>query len=165
MKALQILLLVACALQSAPVPSAPSITKAWSSPLLGRWSVDVARLPIPPEERPRSVTITFRSTDDGKLAMQVDIVDAAGTALNTGGSFSLDGTPEPAQGSTFEADIGAAISPAPNVLVLGLGKDGHPASTRVYTVAPNGKTMIETASSTSVDGKPRMRTNYFSRGK
>lgn len=163
MKALLTALLIAGGAQVASGVATPSNVYAPPPSLLGRWTVDIARLPVPAAARPRSVTITFRNADDGKLAMRVEIVDAAGTALDTGGTFALDGEPAPAQGSTFEADIGAAISPAPNVLVLGLGKDGHPASTRVYAVAPDGKTMIETASSTGEDGKPRMRTNYFRR--
>jgi len=42
-------------------------------------------------------------------------------------------------------------------------KGGIPASTRIYTVAPGGRTMIETAVYFSQDGKPIMRTNYFNR--
>ena len=52
------------------------------SPLVGRWSVDVSRLPMPPEARPRSVTITFADVD-GKWATTVDIVDAGGNARNS----------------------------------------------------------------------------------
>ena len=42
-------------------------------------------------------------------------------------------------------------------------KGGIPASTRIYTVAPDGKTMIETAGYIGEGGKPVMRTNYFKR--
>jgi hypothetical protein len=48
-------------------------------------------------------------------------------------------------------------------MVLELGKNGMPASTRVYTVAPDGRTMMETAAYIGSDGKPVMRTNYFNR--
>ena len=78
-------------------------------------------------------------------------------------TYAPDGSAARIEGDTAEADIGAVKIPAPNVLVLALGKGGMPASTRVYTVAPNGKTMIETATSTGDDGKPVMRTNYFTR--
>jgi hypothetical protein len=62
-----------------------------------------------------------------------------------------------------EADSVAVKLPAPNVMVMQLAKGGIPASTRVYTVAADGKTMIETAAYVGPDGKPLLRTNYFSR--
>ena len=49
------------------------------------------------------------------------------------------------------------------VLVLGLSKGGVPASTRVYTVAPDGKSMTETMSALGPDGQPTLRTNYFTK--
>ncbi len=51
MKALLGTLLLAAAVPAAAGP-------APASPLLGSWSVDLTRLPIPPEARPKSVTIT-----------------------------------------------------------------------------------------------------------
>jgi hypothetical protein len=53
--------------------------------------------------------------------------------------------------------------PEPRVLVLGLSKGGVPASTRVYTVTPDGKTMTETMSALGPDGRPTLRTNYFTK--
>jgi hypothetical protein len=44
-----------------------------------------------------------------------------------------------------------------------LGKGGVPANTRVYAVAADGRTMVEAANYFGSDGKPVMRTNYFTR--
>ena len=132
------------------------------SPLLGRWSVDVSRLPIPPEARPRSVTITFGETREGIWTMAVDIVDAGGNGIHSIGSAALDGTATKVEGSP-EADTAAFKMPEPGVLILALGKGGIPASTRIYAVGADPEAMVETAVYFGKDGMPIMRTNYFAR--
>lgn len=159
MKALfAILLLTAVLIQDAPALARPSNASA----LIGSWAVDVSRLPIPPEARPKRVTITFGDAGNGKWATQVDIVDAGGTKSHAEATASLDGMAAPVKDSP-EADITAVKMPAPNVLVMQLGKGGMPASTRVYTVAADGKSMIEIAAYFGDGGVPVMRTNYFTR--
>jgi hypothetical protein len=133
------------------------------SPLLGTWAVDVSRLPIPAEVRPKSVTFLFSDEGAGKWRTQVDILGGDGSQRHMSSTYTLDGSPAPIEGDMAEADVAAVNLPAPNVMVLELGKDGRPASTRVYVVAPDGKTMIETAAYIGPDGKPIMRTNYFNR--
>lgn len=141
---------------------APSYAKtAGPSPLVGRWAVDVSRIPVPPAARPKSVTITFGEAG-GKWSTQVVIANADGTKLHSEGTAPLDGTPTPVTGS-IEADITAVKMPTPNVLVMQLGKGSVPASTRIYTVAADGKTMIETVAYFEKDGRPGLRTNYFTR--
>jgi hypothetical protein len=137
------------------------VDAARGSPLIGRWSVDVSRLPMPPEARPRSVTITFADAD-GKWATTVDIVDAGGNASHATSTATLDGTPSAVAGSA-EADVAAMTMPQPGVLVMSLAKGGLPANTRIYAVAADGRTMIETAAYFGSDGKPIMRTNHFTR--
>ncbi len=132
------------------------------SPLIGSWAVDVSRLPMAPEARPKSVTIEFGDAGCGKWTTQVEIINADGTKLHSEGTAPLDGTPTPVKDS-IEADITAVKKPAPDVLVMQLGKGGMPASTRIYTVAADGKTMIETAAYFEKEGRPVLRTNYFTR--
>lgn len=36
------------------------------SALIGRWAVDVSRLPMPPEARPQRVTIAFDQPESGR---------------------------------------------------------------------------------------------------
>jgi hypothetical protein len=145
------------------IPGATALASSPNaSPLLGSWAVDVSRLPIPPEVRPKSVTITFSDAGGGKWTTHVDIVDASGASSHAVSSAALDGTAAPVKDS-IEADIVAVKLPAPNVLVMDLVKKGIPASTRVYTVAADGKTLIETAASAGGNGLPMMRTHYFTR--
>ncbi len=133
-----------------------------ASPLIGAWAVDTSRLPMPPEARPKGVTIAFADAGKGKWSTKVEIVDAGGGKSHAESSVPLDGTPTPVQGS-METDVAAAKMPTPNVLIMQLGKGGNPASTRIYTVAADGKTMTETAAYFAQDGKPILRTSYFAR--
>ena len=153
-------ILVAAALAQSEAASAQS---AGASPLLGSWAVDVSRLSVPPEARPKSVTMTFTDAGGGKWSTHVDIFGGDGSQRHMASTYALDGTAAPITGDKAEADTGAVKMPAPSVMVLALGKGGIPASTRIYTVAPDEKTMIETAVYFGEDGKPIMRTNYFNR--
>jgi len=150
------LLLVAVA----PVAAAPAEP---ASPLLGSWAVDVSRLPVPPEARPKSVTITYSDAGGGKWRTRVDVLRPDGSKDHAESIYPLDSTPVPVAGN-FEADTTAARLPERNVLIMALAKGGVPASTRIYTVAPDGKTMTEVAVYFR-DGQPVMRTNHFTRVK
>lgn len=133
-----------------------------SSPLLGAWAVDTTRLPMPPQARPRSVTFTFAEAPNGGLATRVEVVDATGGKTQAESIQPLDGTPTTVQGN-LEADIAAASMPASGVLVMQLARAGTPASTRIYTITEGGAAMVETVAYFGTDGKPRTRSNYFSR--
>lgn len=155
-------LLAAGLIQSAPTFAESAAAKTVApAPLLGHWTLDVSRLPMPPEARPKSVTLAFSETDGGKWKIQVDIVDASGSLRRAISTCAPDGSATSIVGDNVEADVGAMKTPAPNVLVLGLGKSKMPASTRVYTVSADGKSMIETA--VNFDDVPVMRTHYFTR--
>jgi hypothetical protein len=158
MRTLFTLLVIAAAVQSLPGLAKPPA----ASPLFGAWSVDTSRLPIPPEARPKSVTITFSDAGGGKVTTDVDIVDAGGAESHVVGTTELDGTPTYVTGSN-EADTSATKMPQSNVLVMALAKNGMPASTRIYAVSADGTSLIETAVYFDHSGSPIMRTNYFSR--
>lgn len=132
------------------------------SPLLGHWALDVSRLPMPPEARPKRVNIAFDDAGGGTWTMRVDIVYADGTENHAAATNALDGTAAPVEGSN-EADIVAMKSPVPGVLVVALGWKGGPASTRVYSVGADGGSMVETSASTGPDGAPLLRTFHFNR--
>ncbi len=59
-------------------------------------------------------------------------------------------------------DTVALRQPAPNALVMTLGKDGAPLSTRVYTVTADRKSMTETIVWPGKD-LPKLETTYFRR--
>lgn len=139
-----------------------SAQSAAPSPLLGSWAVDLARLPMPPEARPKSVTISYGDAGAGKWRMQVEVQGNDGSRSQAAGTYWPDGTSFPVEGN-LEADTAAVRLPAPNVMVQALARGGVPASMRTYTVAADGRTMTETVVFFTPDGKPVMRTNYFNR--
>ena len=132
------------------------------SPLLGAWAVDTSRLPMAPEARPRSVTITFTEEGKDRLRTKVEVIDPTGGKLEADGVTPLDGTATPVK-SNFEADLSATFMPRPEVLIMQLAKNGKPASTRIYAVGADGKSMIETVAYFDSEGRPVLRKNYFTR--
>lgn len=159
-RALASILLVAGAL-----PAAPVLAQAGAPPpppILGSWAVDVTRLPVPADARPKSVTMTFSDAGGGKYRTNVDIVFADGNDSHGSSTYPLDGTAAPVIGSP-EADVSAVSMPAPDVLVMVLGKGGAGGSTRVFTVVGDGTAMTETATYYRQDGTPVIRTNHFTR--
>ncbi len=124
-----------------PTPVAQA-TPAKAMPLLGRWSLDVAR--IPAAERPQKVTIAFAKAADGRWTTVVDMVGPDGTAHQAESTAALDGVPAPVTGTMDFIDTVSLRQPAPNTLVMTLGKNGAPVSTRVYAVAKDQRSMTET---------------------
>lgn len=155
--------LTALAANSADQASTPPSAQAAASrqsPLVGRWALDVAR--IPAAERPKSVTITFDLSSDGKWTTVVDMVQPDGTAQHARSTAPADGVAVPISGDMGFIDSGSLRQPAPNTLVMSLGKNGNPVSTRVYTVSKDRKTMTETIvwAGSSI---PKLETTYFKR--
>jgi len=158
MKASVAVVLLCGLIQGTTALAAPST----ASPLLGSWAVDTTRLPMAPEARPKSVTFTFGDAGAGKWTTEVDIVDAGGAQIHSVSTTALDGSSAPIKGG-IEADTVALKNPSPRVLVMALSKGGIPGSTRIYTVADDGKSMIETSVYFGDHGEPIMRTHYFTR--
>ncbi len=158
MKALYAVLLAAAATNAPSAFAAPS----HPSPLLGVWSVDVAKLTTPPAERPKSVTITYSDAGAGQWRTHVEVVLPDGKAVQATSTYTPDGRATPVEGN-LEADMVATRLPEPGVMVTALARGGQPGSMRTYTVAADGQTMSETVVFFTAEGVPAMRTNYFNR--
>lgn len=158
----------AVALMVAAVPSTPqpavsqaeAVAASKPLPLVGSWSLDVAR--IPEAERPQRVTMTFRVSPDQKWTTLVEIVTPDGLSTHAESTAAVDGVPVPITGSMDFIDTVALRQPAPNTLVMTLGKNGAPLSTRVYTVAKDRKSMTETIVWAG-DKLPKLETTHFNR--
>lgn len=149
------------ALALATAASALAEGRAHAS-LEGRWALDVASMSQPPEARPKAVTIAFDDAGDGTWRMDVEIVGAAGDTVRMGTHLPADGSPVAFERNP-EADAAAMRMTSPGVMVLGLGRAGIPASTRVYSVSDDGNAMTEVASYLDAAGKPLLRVNHFTR--
>jgi DNA-binding CsgD family transcriptional regulator len=141
-------------------PPAAQAAAPRGTPLAGKWSLDLAR--IPAEERPRQVTIVFRVSKDRKWMTLVEIVAPDGSTRRAGSTAALDGIAVPVTGNMDFIDSVSLRQPAPNTLVMTLNKNGAPVSTRVYTVSKDRKSMTETIV-WSNNGIPKMETTYFDR--
>ena len=141
-------------------PQAVHATAHQRMPLAGSWSLDVSR--IPAEERPRRVTVQFRVSQDQTWTTKVEIVGPDGTSQHAESTAALDGVPVPVTGNMEAIDSVSLRQPAPNTLVMTLGKNGAPVSTRVYAVASDEKSMTETIiwAGNSIS---TLETTYFNR--
>lgn len=146
--------------EQAEAPPAARTTPTGEIPLVGRWSLDLSRIPV--EERPRSVILEFRVTDDQEWIGQSDIVAPDGSRQHAETRAAADGTPVPLTGNQQFADMVSLRQPAADTLVLTFTKAGIPVSSRVYTVEADGRTMTETIIWAG-DASPRMVTTYFNR--
>jgi len=135
-------------------------TAAEGSPLVGRWSLDVAR--IPEAERPRRVIIEFAVSPDRKWTTHVEIVAADGATSYANSVAGLDGVSVPVAGNMPFVDSVSLRQPEANTLVMTLGRNGTAVSTRVYTVAADGRSMTETIIWPGEEN-PRMRATHFDR--
>ena len=145
--------------QAAQAPAAYSSAAA-ASPLVGKWSLDTAR--IPANERPRSVTIAFDVSPDQQWTTRVEIVSPDGSQMTASSTAKLDGVAVPISGNIPIYDVATLRQPAPNTLVMTLGKNGRQVATRVYTIAKDGKSMTETIVWAD-KSMPEMETTYFNR--
>lgn len=136
-------LALALAAGTATMPEAAETAQATAAmPLAGKWSLDVARLPE--NERPVSVTITFEPLADGRIHTVVRSEFGDGGTIMAISTAATDGVPVPVGGNFAEIDSVALRQPAPDTLVMTLAKGGERFSTRVYTVAKDGRSMTET---------------------
>ena len=150
-------------LAAATMHGAPAFAETPSaSPLLGSWAVDTTRLTMPPEARPKSVTIIYSDVGGGKWKTNVEVVLPDGKTVGATSTYVPDGSPVPVEGH-FEADTAATRLPEPGVMVTALARGGVPGSMRTYTVSADGKAMTETVVYFKAGGIPAMRTNHFNR--
>ncbi|MEX1828183.1 hypothetical protein [Luteibacter sp. CQ10] len=152
----------ALALAFVVLASPPILAAAPAQPLLGDWALDTSRMPMPPDQRPKSVRFAFADAGAGKLSVHVDIVYAPGSEVHSVATVALDGRPAIVENSP-EADHVSVKRPTPGVVVMALQKEGILVSTRIYAVTPDGRGLVETAVYPGDKDVPVMRTNYFTR--
>lgn len=154
------LMLTSTVSQQAATPVGAHSAVATVPSLVGKWSLDTAR--IPADERPRSVTIVFSVSSDQQWTTRVDIVGSDGSTMTSSSTARPDGMAVPISGNIPIFDAASLRQPSPDTLVMTLGKGGKPVATRVYTVAKDGQSMTETIIWAD-KSMPKMETTYFNR--
>jgi hypothetical protein len=128
--------------------------------LAGTWVVDVSRIEQP--NPPKSVTMTLAEADGGTFEMSIAIETPDGQIMHAGGVFKPDGTAVRVQGS-MDVDVVSMTMPNSRTLVMGGGFGGKPTSSRVWTLADDGKEMVEIAIRHLPDGTPYVRKFHWKR--
>lgn len=160
MAAVGLMVAVAPSADQVGTPNAVSSAVSQQLPLVGSWSLDASLMPE--KERPRRVTMNFRASPDGKWTTRIEIVAPDGSSRHAESTAALDGVPVPITGNMDFIDTVALRQPAPDTLVMTLGKAGTRVSTRVYTVAKDLKSMTETIIWSS-DKLQKLETTHFDR--
>lgn len=132
------------------------------SPFLGTWELDLTRMPDTYGPPPKRVTFTFEDAGSGLWRTTVEILGRDDSVRRGTIQYRRDGRAVQNEGDRFEADSAAFSSPAPNVLVMCLAKDGR-ASTRTYVISPDGREMTEAAANVDGGGTPFVRSFHFRR--
>ena len=132
------------------------------SPFLGIWQLDLTRMPDTYGPPPKRVTFTFEDIGSGLWRTTVEIVGRDDSIRRGTIQYRRDGRAVQTEGDRLEADSAALSSPAPNVLVMCLAKDGR-ASTRTYVISPDGREMTEAAANVDETGAPFVRSFHFRR--
>lgn len=154
--------LVLLGLMASFAQGAPAFAAEPAAPLLGTWTLDLEHSQIPPDQRPKSVNITYSDVGGGKWNSKVDVIGSGSGEIHATGTYPLDGSPAPSTGYNNVDTVAAKVT-APNVLVMAFYKEGMPRTTRTYTVSGDGKTMSETIVWLNINGKPEITTNQFNR--
>ena len=155
-----LMLAAAPSAEQAAAPAAVASAASQPLPLAGSWSLDTSQMPV--NERPQRVTIAFDAAPDGKWKTRVEIVAPDGSRRYSESTAALDGVAVPITGNMDFIDSVALRQPAPDTLVMTLGKAGARVSTRVYTVAKDRESMTETIV-WSGDSREKLETTHFNR--
>lgn len=146
---------------SQPV-AAPGVAAA-SSVFLGKWELDLTRMPDSYGPPPKRVLFEFQDLRDGRWQTTIDITDRDDSVRHMAVAYRPDGSTAPIAVKNSEADSVAVLLPVPDVLILNLGRAKTLGSVRVYTMLAGGNEMIESAAALNGDGQPFVRTFHFKR--
>jgi hypothetical protein len=149
---------------SAVVAAAPrAVVETAPAPFIGAWELDLARMPDSYGPPPKRVTFTFEDLGSGEWRTVVEIIAPDDSVRRGEVRYRRDGRAVAGEGNLGEADRVAVESPAPNVLVMNMGKNGASAGVRVYAVSTDGREMTESAAGIGPQGDPFVRNFHFKR--
>ena len=143
------------------ISSSPVVAASEQSPFLGKWELDLARMPDTYGPPPKRVTYAFEDLGLDQWRTTVEITAPDDSVRRMAVAYKRDGRMVQGQGDIAEADSAAFNSPAPNVLVMSLAKNKTPSGVRVYAVSADGKELTESAANVDAAGAPFVRNFHF----
>lgn len=122
-----------------------------ADPVVGTWTLNLAKSKFNPGPAPRSQTRTYTQSDDG-ISLSVTSVGPDGTTMSQQSTFKYDGKPYPMSGShdydtiTLQRVNGSTVKSA-------MMKGGKQVATTIRTISEHGKALTLSTKLTGADGK------------
>lgn len=147
----------------AATPSDARTAPTAASAFLGRWELDLMRMPDTYGPPPKRVTYTFKDVGGDQWRTEIDITGRDDKVRHIGIQYRRDGKAVRGEGDTADGDTAAVGMPEPNVLVMSLATGRKLGSVRTYTLSTDGREMIESAANVTNEGEPFVRKFHFKR--
>jgi hypothetical protein len=122
-----------------------------ADPVVGTWTLNLAKSKFNPGPAPKSQTRTYTQSDDG-TSLTVTGVGADGSAMSQQSTFKYDGKPYPMSGSrdydaiTLKRVNGSTVQST-------MMKGGKQVGTTTRTISAQGKVLTLETKLTGADGK------------
>jgi hypothetical protein len=129
--------------------------------LAGTWKLDAAKSKFTPGPAPKSMTVTYTPAGDS-MKIVVDMVPGDGPAQHWEMSGTYDGKDYPVTGNP-NADTISMKRIDDTHGESTFKKGGKVTSVNTRTLSADGKTLTIVSKGTTVDGKPRMDTQVFTK--
>ena len=155
--------LVASGCLAALAPSSGALAETEHSPFIGKWELDLTRMPATYGSPPKRVVYGFQDAGRGTWRTTIDITAPDDSVRHIAVQYRRDGHMVVGKGDSADGETAAVNSPAPNVLVMSLAKNKALESVRVYAVSADGKEMTESAADVDNPGVPFVRNFHFKR--
>ncbi len=161
LKSLRVLLASGCLAVSAH--SSGALAASEHSPFIGKWELDLTRMPATYGPPPKRVVYGFEDAGLGRWRTTIDITAPDNSVRHIAVQYRRDGHMVVGEGDKADGETAAVNSPAPNVLVMSLAKNKRLESVRVYAISADGKEMTESAADVDDAGVPFVRNFHFKR--
>ena len=155
------LLLVSLSSASAPAQTSP----AEPNPLLGTWTLNVAKSGIDYAPLPRDETRTYRAAPNDGMIFSVEGIDGAGASYAYGTTAAMDGREYPMPG-TGTRNGGDAVSwrlVDPHTVHAVVKRLGDVVNQVVLSVSNDGMVLTITENGTGLDGSPTHGVRVYDR--
>jgi hypothetical protein len=130
-----------------------------ADPVVGTWTLNVAKSKFTPGPAPKSQTRTYSVDADG-VSLAVTGVLADGTAISQESTFKYDGKAYAMKGAADYDAISLKQVNANTVKSI-MMKAGKPVGTTTRTVSGHGKMLTLSTKATAANGKPYESTSVY----
>jgi hypothetical protein len=132
-----------------------------TDPIIGTWTLDVAKSTYKPGPAPKSATVTIEPAGKG-IKVGIDAVNPDGKPMKWGFTTMRDGKDVPVTGNPAY-DMAASTSPTPTTGTTEFKKGGKVIMTSKLSISADGKTMTINGSGTDPKGQPASYTAVYTK--